>query len=109
MPHERDLLGQVRWVYEPYTRAQLAALGAPGMREVIGDVHRRMGEFVIGRAEVRPLTGESRQIGGGDGWVLVEVTHQSARERMVASGVFVDGLGAWQRSFDEWMKREEKK
>jgi hypothetical protein len=89
MPHERDLLGEVRWVFDPYTRARpnLLAMTGAAMREVIRDVHHRLDLFVIGRAETTPLTGQYTRIGGGDGWVFVEVTHQTARERMVASGV----------------------
>jgi hypothetical protein len=89
MPHERDLLGEIRWVFDPYQRARpnLAALSGDAMREVVRDVHHRLDRFTIGRAEVVPLVGQFTRIGGGDGWVLVEVTHQTARERMVASGV----------------------
>jgi hypothetical protein len=89
MPHERDLLGQVRWAFDPYTRVRphLAALTAESMRQVITDVHQRLNQFVIGQAEVLPLIGEYTLIGGGDGWLFAEVTHQSAREKMVAAGV----------------------
>jgi len=89
MPHERDLLGEVRWVFDPYVRVRpsLASLSGDVMREVICDVHNRLDLFVIGRSEVMPLTGKYTAIGGGPGWVFAEVTHQSARERMVASGV----------------------
>ena len=89
MPHERDLLGQVRWVFDPYVRARptLSSLKSDGMRAVINDVHLRMDQFVMGRAEVAPLEGEFTRIGGGDGWTFAEVTHQSAREKLVSSGV----------------------
>lgn len=89
MPHETDLLGQVRWVFDPYSRARprIASLSGDEMREVIRDVHHRLGEFVFGRAEILPLSGEWKRIGGGDGWTFAEVTHQSARERLVSSGV----------------------
>jgi hypothetical protein len=89
MPHERDLLGEVRWVFDPYVRVRpfLSTLDGAGMREVIRDVHHRIEQFVMGRAEALPLSGIYTQIGGGDGWVLVEITHQSARERMVAAGI----------------------
>jgi hypothetical protein len=89
MPHERDLLGEIRWVFDPYTRArpQLAALSGDAMREVVRDVHHRLDRFAIGRAETSALVGEYLRLGGGDGWLLVEVSHQSARERMVAAGV----------------------
>jgi hypothetical protein len=89
MPHETELLGQVRWVFDPYTRARprIAALSGDEMREVIRDVHHRMGEFVFGRAEALPLAGEFKRIGGGDGWTFAEVNHQSAREKLVSSGV----------------------
>lgn len=89
MPHERDLLGQQRWVFEPYQRARPNLTGMSGeqMRQVIFDVHHRMDQFVMGRAESMPLIGEYERIGGGDGWTFASVTHQSARERMVSAGV----------------------
>jgi hypothetical protein len=89
MPHEGDLLGEVRWVFEPYVRSrpQLAGMESAVMREVIRDVHHRLESFAMGRAESLRVTGEFRRIGGGDGWIFAEVTHQTAREKMVASGV----------------------
>jgi hypothetical protein len=89
MPHERDLLGEVRWVFEPYARhrPRLATLDAAAMREVIRDVHHRVDQFLVGRAEIQPLVGTFSRLGGGDGWVIVEVTHPSARERMVGAGI----------------------
>jgi hypothetical protein len=88
MPHERDLLAEVRWVFEPYARARprLAGLSAAEMRAVIEDVHRRIEDFVIGRAGRCALEGEYRRIGGGEWW-MVEVDRPQARERMVAAGV----------------------
>ena len=61
MPHERDLLGEVRWVFDPYLRARpnLAGMPAAVMREVIRDVHHRLDQFVIGRAEVVGLPGDA--------------------------------------------------
>jgi hypothetical protein len=89
MPHERELLGQVRWVFEPYQRARplLSGISQATMREVIRDVHLRLDQFVLGRAESFPLIGEYKRIGGGDGWTFAQVSHQTARERMVAAGV----------------------
>lgn len=89
MPHERDLLGEVRWVFDPYVRARpnLLAMTGATMREVVRDVHHRLDLFVIGRADVKPITGEYTRIGGGAGWAFVEVTDQTAREKLVASGV----------------------
>jgi hypothetical protein len=89
MPHERDLLGEIRWVFDPYLRARphLGSMNGTAMREVIRDVHHRLDRFVIGRAEQQPLVGEYTRLGGGDGWLFAEVTHQTARERMVSAGV----------------------
>jgi len=87
MPHERDLLAEVRWVFDPYGRARprLSGMSADEMRQVIADVHLRIDQFVIGRAGKVPLEGEYRRIGGGEWW-LVEVDQPQARERMVAAG-----------------------
>jgi hypothetical protein len=89
LPHERDRLGEVRWVFDPYLRARpsLPSMTGATMREVIRDVHHRLGEFVIGRAEIMPIVGQFTPIGGGDGWMFAEVTHQTAREKMVSAGV----------------------
>jgi hypothetical protein len=89
MPHERDLLGQVRWVFDPYLRARphLVEMTGAAMREVIRDVHHRLDQFAMGRAETIGLSGTVTRIGGGTGWVLAEVTHQTARMQLVASGV----------------------
>jgi hypothetical protein len=89
MPHEGDLLGEVRWVFEPYVRARpsLAGMNADTMREIICDVHHRLDQFAMGRAESLSLSGEYQRIGGGDNWTFAEVTHQTAREKLVASGV----------------------
>jgi hypothetical protein len=88
MPHERELLGQVRWVFEPYARVRprLIAMSADDMRHVIRDVHLRIEQFAVGRAHVLPLEGDYRRIGGGEWW-MVEVDRPQARERMVAAGV----------------------
>jgi hypothetical protein len=89
MPHEGDLLCEVRWVFDPYTRARplLAGMTAEAMREIIRDVHHRLDRFAMGRAEGIALSGEYTRLGGGDGWSLVEVSHQAAREKVLASGV----------------------
>lgn len=88
MPHERDLLAEVRWVFEPYTRARprLLAMSGEEMRQVILDVHLRIDQFAVGRAGRVPLEGEYRRIGGGDWW-MVEIMRPQARERMIAAGV----------------------
>jgi hypothetical protein len=89
MPHERDLLGQVRWVFDPYLRARphLVEMTSMTMREVIRDVHHRLDQFAMGRAETIGLSGTVTRIGGGLGWVFAEVSHQTARMQLVASGV----------------------
>jgi hypothetical protein len=88
MPHERDLFGEVRWVFEPYTRVRprLMAMMGEEMRQVIHDVHLRIDQFVIGRAGSLPLAGEYRRLGGGTWW-MVEVLRAQARESLVAAGV----------------------
>jgi hypothetical protein len=103
MPHERDLLAEVRWVFEPYGRVRphLLQLCAADMKQVIHDVHLRIDQFTIGRAGKLPLEGEYRRIGGDGEWWLVEVDRAQARERMVAAGVraAVEVIG---RHGDRW-------
>jgi hypothetical protein len=88
MPHERDLLSEVRWVFEPYARVRprLLQLSAADMQHAIHDVHLRIEQFTVGRAGKLLLEGEYRRIGGGEWW-MVEVDRMGARERMVAAGV----------------------
>jgi hypothetical protein len=89
MPEERDLLGEVRWVFEPYTgrRAEICRYDATGMRRIIDEVHGRIERFLSGTGETLPLLGSYRALGGGDGWLVVEVDHQHARQKMVEAGV----------------------
>jgi hypothetical protein len=89
MPEERDLLGEVRWVFEPYTgrRSEIGRYDAAGMRRIIDEVHGRIEQFLSGTGETLPLLGSYRALGGGDGWLLVEVDHQHARQKMVEAGV----------------------
>lgn len=114
MPHEGDRLCEVRWVFEPYTRArpQLAGMSGDAMRAVIDDVHHRIEQFAMGRAESMQLTGTYQRLGGGEGWLLAEVTHQSAREKMIASGVraavelFGRGADGKRFSYSVWRRSE---
>lgn len=89
LPDERDLLGEVRWVFEPYTgnRHRMGELDAGGMHEIIQEVHTRIERFLDGESKTIPLLGDYRQIGGGDGWVLVDIDHQHARQKMVEADV----------------------
>lgn len=89
MPDERDLLGEVRWVFEPYTgqRPNMAELNAQDMSDIIYEVHERIEHFLEGTGQSLPLVGEYRKIGGGPGWVLVDVDHQNARRKMVEAGI----------------------
>lgn len=89
LPRERNLLGEIRWVFEPYTmnRPRLSGLGADDMREIIEAVHERVELFLTGQSESLPLLGSYRRIGGGEDWVLAEVDHQHARQKMVEAGI----------------------
>jgi hypothetical protein len=89
MPEERDLLGEVRWVFEPYTarRPEIGSLTETDMLGVIDTVHDRIERFLEGSGEALPLLGDYRSLGGGHGWMLAEVNHQHARQKMVEAGV----------------------
>ena len=89
LPDQRDLLGEVRWVFEPYTgrRPEVSKLDADGMAAILSDVHQRIERFLSGQGETMPLVGDYRVLGGGSGWSLVEIDHQHARQKMVEAGV----------------------
>jgi hypothetical protein len=89
LPDQRDLLGEIRWVFEPYTarRGEIAGLDADGMAGVIHEVHQRIEKFLSGQGETMPLLGDYKVLGGGHGWTLVELDHQHARQKMVEAGV----------------------
>jgi hypothetical protein len=89
MPDERDLLGEIRWVFEPYTgnRHRLAELDEAGMHDIIQESHTRIERFLNGESKIVPLLGDYREIGGGEGWVLVEIDHQHARQKMVEANI----------------------
>jgi hypothetical protein len=89
LPDERDLLGEVRWVFEPYTaqRPNMTELTAQDMEEIIEEVHGRIERFLTGTGESLPLIGNYRRIGGGPGWVFVELDHQHARQKMIEAGI----------------------
>ncbi|MBT8492143.1 MAG: hypothetical protein KJO07_03705 [Deltaproteobacteria bacterium] len=89
IPADPVILGKVRWVFEPYAerRPDMASLDAAGMREIIEAVHERIDKFVRGKGEVIAARGGYEQLGGGRGWVLVEVEHQHARQKMIEAGV----------------------
>ena len=63
MPHERDLLGEVRWVFEPYTgqRPNLTDLDAHDMCDIIEQVHGRIEQFLDGSGSSLPLIGDYRE------------------------------------------------
>jgi hypothetical protein len=89
LPRERNLLGEIRWVFEPYTmnRPRLSESSADDMRAIIDAVHERIELFLTGQSEALPLLGSYTPIGGGEGWLLVEIDHQHARQKMVDAGV----------------------
>jgi hypothetical protein len=104
MPHESDMLAQVRWVFEPYAhvRPHIAALDARQMRSTIADVHHRIADFVLGKAGKLPLIGSHQRLGGGEGWVLVQVEGGQARERLIAEGVRA-AVELYGRNGERWL------
>lgn len=89
LPDQRDLLGEIRWVFEPYTgrRQLVSGLDASGMAAIIDEVHERIDRFLDGQGETMALLGDYHVLGGGTGWSLVEVDHQHARQKMVEAGI----------------------
>ncbi len=104
MPDERDLLAEVRWVFEPYSaqRPNMADLNAADMDGIIREVHERIERFLQGTSDSLPLVGDYRQIGGGTGWILVDVDHQNARRKMVEAGIRA-GVELYARNKDRYL------
>ena len=65
----------------------MSTLDADGMARILDEVHHRIERFLRGQGETMPLLGDYRTVGGGDGWVLVDIDHQHARQKMVEAGV----------------------
>ncbi len=112
LPDERDLLGEVRWVFEPYTgrRPIIGSLSEVDMLGVIDEVHERIERFLAGTGETLPLLGSYRVLGGGDDWVLAEVNHQHARQKMVEAGtkaaVELFGVSGDRYRYSIWRRSE---
>jgi hypothetical protein len=89
MPHDRALLSQVRWVFEPYDRSRgRLQLTIADMRSIIEDVHHRIDRFVVGKASELPISGTYQLCNGGgaDRFWYVETSGADARLQMVADG-----------------------
>lgn len=89
MPHDRTLLGQIRWVFEPYDRARgRLQLAAADMRSIIEDVHHRIDRFVLGKADERPLSAGYRTLNDSTirRYWFVETTSADARLMLITNG-----------------------
>lgn len=88
-PGHDDLLGEVRWIFQPYTleRPQLAALDAGAMGQVISAVHARIDRFLVGDSESLAAYAGYRCLGGDTHWKLVELSDQHARQQLAAAGI----------------------
>ncbi len=91
MPHDRTLLSQIRWVFDPYDRSRgRLQLTTAEMQSIIEDVHHRIDRFVVGKASEIALNGTyalrtDRDISHARYW-FVETASADARLQMVTNG-----------------------
>lgn len=107
-PYPKDLpiLGELAWVYEPYTQFRLAGSlekrDASAFTSVVTDVERRILAHVTGQGKSVPIDTRYTSLGGGNGWNMVQEIGAQARTGMFSDGIkaFVSvnerGDGKWQ-------------
>lgn len=95
-PYDKDmeLLGELAWVFEPYTlfraSGEMARKDNNQYRSVIQDVGHRIGRHLLGRGERVPLDLRYRTVGGGSGWAMIESVGKDGR-----IGALRDGIDAY--------------
>jgi hypothetical protein len=95
-PFDPDLkiLGELAWVFEPYTMFRLSGEMAKKdnsqYRSVIQDVENRIQKHLIGRGDSVKLDTRYEIIGGGKDWKMIKESGKDGRV-----GAFMDGIDAY--------------
>lgn len=91
LPKDSDILMEIAWVFEPYTRARLNGLlrtkDAAVFLGIITDVELRIIQYLAGRGKKLPLDVRYDVIGGGKGWSLIQEIGQHSKTGLMSDGV----------------------
>lgn len=90
-PPDLPVLGELAWVYEPYTRFRLGGglerkCGADFL-QVVTDVEFRIMKHIVGGGGSIPLDFRYKRVGGGKDWSLVVEVGTQARTKMFSDGI----------------------
>lgn len=84
-------LGEMAWIYNPYREFRLSGnLDRKNPQEyakIIRQIEERIIKYLSGKGKLLPLDLRFKEIGGGDGWVMVEEIGAQARTGMLRKGV----------------------
>ncbi len=95
-PYDKDLrvLGELAWVFEPYTMfrasGEMARKDNEQYRSVIQSVDGRIQQHLMGRGESAKLDARYKVVGGGQDWKMIEEEGKDGRV-----GALVDGIDAY--------------
>jgi len=107
-PFDKDLpfLGEMAWVFEPYTQFRLTGgldrRDAAAFTSVVTDVNSRIMTHVMGSGQSIPLDLRYDTIGGGSGWTMVRELGAQARTAMLHDGMTVF-VSVRERADGRWM------
>ncbi len=95
-PYDRDLriLGELAWVFEPYTMfrasGEMAKKDNEQYRSVIESVEGRIQQHLMGRGKSAQIDARYKLVGGGQEWKMIEEVGKDGRV-----GALVDGIDAY--------------
>ncbi|HTE58345.1 MAG TPA: hypothetical protein VK694_06385 [Verrucomicrobiae bacterium] len=95
-PYDRDLriLGELAWVFEPYTMfrasGEMASKDNEQYRSVIQSVEARIQQHLVGGGESAKIDARYKLVGGGQDWKMIEEVGKDGRV-----GALVDGIDAY--------------
>ena len=90
-PADLPLLGELAWVFEPYTQIRLSgglvSRDEARFRCVVEDVEGRIGRHILGQGGSLPLDTRYRVLRAEQGWSMVVEEGAQARTGMFANGI----------------------
>lgn len=93
-PPDLPVLGELAWVFEPYTQCRLSGgldtRDAARFRSVVEDVEGRIGRHLSGAGGSVPLDTSFTRLRSESGWTMVREDGAQAR-----TGMFADGIHAF--------------